>query len=135
MFSFSIAVDDEWISPVFDHVHHGKILSMFEAARLGLVESIGLSNHDLMRQGNLIVVTGVSVAYKREVRRGKVVVTCDSVLIDGRTIRIAQRILNEHAKIAVEAQVSLMFMDTVARRCAAIPDDFRTALVARLPEQ
>lgn len=134
MFSLSILVDDEWISPVYDHVHHGKMLSMFELARLGLVETIGFPNDELIRQGKLLVVTGVSVSYKREVKRGRVAVSCDSVRIEGRTIRIAQRIINERAKVAVEAQVSLMFMDPVARRGMDIPDEFAKALVQRLPE-
>jgi acyl-CoA thioesterase FadM len=134
MFSLSILVDDQWISPVYDHVHHGKMLSMFELARLGLVESIGFPNDELIKQGKLLVVTSVNVAYKREVKRGVVAVTCDDVLIEDRTIRIGQRIVNERKKVAVEAEVSLMFMDPVARRGADIPDDFRAALECSLPK-
>ncbi len=134
MFSTSILVDDEWISPVYDHVHHGRILSLFELARLGWVESIGFPNDELMEQGKLLVVTGVSVSYKREVKRGTISVTCDRVRIDGKTMRIAQRIVNERNKVAVEAEVSLMFMDPDARRGAEIPDDFRRALVRSLPD-
>lgn len=133
MFSLSILVDDEWISPVIDHVHHGKILSLLELARLGLVQSIGFPNDELIRQGKLLVVTGVTASYKREVKRGSISVTCDSAAIDGRTIRIGQRIVNERNKVAVEAQVSLMFMDPVARRGVDIPDDFKLALLRGLP--
>jgi len=133
MFSLSILVDDEWISPVYDHVHHGKILSLLELARLGLVQSIGFPNDELIRQGKLLVVTGVTASYKREVKRGSISVTCDSAAIDGRTIRIGQRIVNERNKVAVEAQISLVFMDPVARRGADIPDDFKLALLRSLP--
>jgi thioesterase-3 len=133
MFSISVFVNDEWISPVYDHVHHGKMLSLFELARLGFVESIGFPNDQLIAQGKLLVVTGVTVSYKREVKRGSISVTCDRVSVDARTIRIAQRIVNERNKVAVEAQVSLMFMDPVARRGIDVPGDFRDALEVSLP--
>jgi acyl-CoA thioesterase FadM len=42
--------------------------------------------------------------------------------------------VNERKKVAVEAEVSLMFMDPVARRGADIPDDFRAALECSLPK-
>lgn len=132
MFSIPIQVDASWITPVYEHVHHGRMLSLFEEARLALVESVGFPNEQLMRAGKVLVVTGVNVAYKREVRRGSVQVTCDSVVIDGRTIRLGQSIINERGKVAVAAQVSLMFMDNATRRGIEVPEDFRVALSARL---
>lgn len=133
MFSIQIEIDDSWLSPVYDHVHHGRMLSMFEQARLGLVEAIGFPNDDLLRQGKFIVVTRADVAYKREVKRGKVVVTCEVVEIDGRTVRMQQKIINERGKVAVEAVISLMFMDGETRLGVLPPEDFATALLARLP--
>jgi acyl-CoA thioesterase FadM len=134
MFSLSINVDDSWISPVFEHVHHGKMFSLLELARLAWVESIGFPNDQLIDEGKMLVVTNVSASYKREVKRGAVQVTCDSLTIDDRTMRIRQRILNERKKVVVDAEVSLMFMDPVARRGTDIPDDFRNAVLRSLAE-
>ncbi len=106
---------------------------MFEQARLALVQAIGFPNDELMRQGKILVITGAQVAYKREVKRGSVEVTCDSVTLDDRTIRIRQRIINERQKVAVEAELSLMFMDRDTRRGTLPPPDFAAALSARLP--
>jgi YbgC/YbaW family acyl-CoA thioester hydrolase len=132
MFSIPIEVDASWISSLYDHVHHGKILSLFELSRAALAESIGFPNDQLMREGKVLVVTRVEVEYKREVRLGTFEVTCDAVAIEGRTLRIRQRIINKNQKLAVEAQVSLMFMDAAARRGMAIPEAFAKALIERL---
>jgi YbgC/YbaW family acyl-CoA thioester hydrolase len=132
MFSIPIEVDASWLSPLYDHVHHGRILSLFELSRAALAESIGFPNEQLMQAGKVLVVTRVEVDYKREVRLGIFEVTCDSVSMDGRTMRIRQRVINKNQKVAVEAQVSLMFMDAVARRGMAIPEDFAQALTERL---
>jgi len=132
MFAMHFEIDDSWIAPVYDHVHHGKMLSLFERAREGLVAEVGFPNEELLAQGKVIVVTHVSVAYKREVRRGLVEVTCDSFELDGRTFRLGQRIINDRQKVAVEGVVSLMFMDGAARRGMFPPEDFMQALAKRL---
>jgi len=133
MFAIRVEIDDTWVAPVYDHVHHGKMLSLFERSREGLVAEVGFPNEELLAQGKVIVVTHVSAAYKREVRRGMVEVTCDSFEIDGRTFRLGQRIINDRQKVAVEGVVSLMFMDGAARRGVLPPEDFVQALQQRLP--
>lgn len=133
MFVMRVEIDDTWIAPVYDHVHHGRILSLFERAREGLVAEAGFPNEVALARGHVIVVTNVVVAYKREVRRGLVDVTCDSVEVDGRTFRLGQRIINERQKVAVDAVISLMFMDGTERRGMLPPDDFVQALRSCLP--
>lgn len=131
VFSIDIDVDDTWISPVYDHVHHGKLLSMFEQSREALVADIGFPNDAMLRDGKVLVITNVSVAYKREVQRGRFQVTCDSVVVDGRTIVISQRIVNSKGKTAVQGEISLMFMDGAKRRGMLPPTDFIAAIVER----
>jgi acyl-CoA thioesterase FadM len=111
-------------------VHHGTCLSLLEQARAGFVAAIGFPNEELLQQGKVIVVTRVDVSYKREVKRGEVLATCDRVTCEGRTIRIAQRVINERGKAAVEGVVDLMFMDIKTRRGMDIPPDFLQALLA-----
>lgn len=128
MFSIKITVDDEWISPVYAHVHHGRCLSFLEQAREGFVAAIGFPNDELLRQGKVLVVTRVDLSYKREVKIGEITATCDRVQYEGRTIRIYQRIVNSRGKTAVEGTVELMFMDGATRRGMPAPDDFLKAL-------
>lgn len=134
MFVMCFEIDDSWIAPVYDHVHHGKILSLFERAREGLVAEAGFPNDELLAQGKIIVVTHVTVAYKREVRRGLAQVTCDNFEADGRTFRLGQRIINDRQKVAVEGEISLMFMDGAARRGIFPPADFMQAIARCLPK-
>jgi acyl-CoA thioesterase FadM len=129
MFSITIVIDDEWIAPVYDHVHHGRCLSLLEQSRTAFVAAVGFPNEQLLREGKVIVVTRVDMAYKREVKRGEVQATCDRVECEGRTIRIHQRLVNSRGKTAIEGVVELMFMDIASRRGMDIPADFLAALL------
>lgn len=131
MFSIDFQVDPSWIAAEYDHVHHGRILSLFEQARADFVASIGFPNDELMRAGKVLVIVGVDAVYKREVKLGTVKVTCDSVEVVDRVIKIRQRILNERDKVAVEGTFSLMFMDATTRRGMKLPEDFERALVGK----
>lgn len=129
MFSIKVVIDDGWIAPVYEHVHHGTCLSLLEQSRAAFVAAIGFPNEELLRQGKVIVVTRVDMSYKREVKRGEVLATCDSVACEGRTIRIHQRVINNRGKAAIEGVVELMFMDIETRRGMDIPADFLQALL------
>jgi YbgC/YbaW family acyl-CoA thioester hydrolase len=131
MFSIDFQVDSSWIAAEYDHVHHGRILSLFEQARADFVASIGFPNDELMRAGKVLVIVGVDAVYKREVKLGTIKVTCDSVEVVDRVIKIRQRILNERDKVAVEGTFSLMFMDATTRRGMKFPEDFERALVGK----
>jgi acyl-CoA thioesterase FadM len=129
MFSITISIDEEWIAPVYDHVHHGRCLSLLEQARAAFIAELGFPNEELLQQGKVIVVTRVDMAYKREVKRGEVQATCDGVEFEDRVLRIRQRIVNNRGKTAVEGIVELMFMDMTTRRGMDIPEEFLQALL------
>jgi acyl-CoA thioesterase FadM len=74
-----------------------------------------------------LVITGVQAAYKREIRQGTAVVSCEDPRIDGRTLKLRQRVWNERGKEAVVAEVDSMFMDVRARRGMEAPEEFRRA--------
>ncbi len=129
MIAISIEIDDDWITPVYDHVHHGRCFSLFEEARLELLRVIGFPNEQLLREGKVLVITKVAAEYKREVKRGSVQVTCDSVELRDRSLVIHQRILNRLGKVAVQASVESMFMSMETRRGMQPPDDFLAAFL------
>jgi len=132
MFSITLDIDDSWVEPVYEHVHHGRCLSLLERARVALLEHIGFPNDTLIAQGKVLVITRVEAEYKREVKRGSVQATCDAVSLQGRTLVIQQRIINERGKVAVEARVESMFMDFTTRRGMNPPEDFLRAFLSAL---
>jgi acyl-CoA thioesterase FadM len=83
----------------------------------------------LLAEGKVLVITKVSAEYKREVKRGVVQVTCDRVEVRDRSLVIHQRILNQLGKVAVEAVVESMFMNTATRRGMVPPPDFLEAFL------
>jgi len=129
MLSISVDIDDNWITPVYEHVHHGRCFSLFEEARLELLRVIGFPNDQLLDEGKVLVITRVAAEYKREVKRGLVQVTCDRVELRDRVLVIHQRILNQMGKVAVEATVESMFMNMSTRRGMSPPDDFLRAFL------
>ncbi len=127
MFSVTIPLAGDWIEPIYEHVHHGRSFFLFERARLALLESMGMPNEALMGRGQVLVITKVEAAYKREVKGAFVTVTCDKAGLAGRGLVIHQRILNEKGKVAVEAVIESVFMDTNTKRGMWPPDDFLKA--------
>jgi acyl-CoA thioesterase FadM len=75
----------------------------------------------------------VQAHYKRELKGGRITVTCDRLQVQGRSIIIYQRILNSKGKTAVEAVIESVFMDIQARRGISPPEEFLEA-VKRFPK-
>lgn len=134
MFSIKIEIDQTWIAPEFAHVHHGRMLSLFEISREALLESIGFPNSEYMRRGEIVVITEVSVRYKREVRLGVVEVSCEGLKVVGRMMVLKQAIRNDRGKILAEGEFSMMFMHAATRRGYEPPADLIAAMRDRLPE-
>jgi acyl-CoA thioesterase FadM len=88
---------------------------------------MGMPNDALMQRGQVLVITKVEAAYKREVKGESVTVTCDKARLDGRGLVIHQRILNEKGKAAVEAVIESVFMDMNTKRGMFPPEDFLKA--------
>ena len=129
MFAIEIELDDEWVAPVYDHVHHGRCFYLLEQARVAYMDRIGFPNEILLSRGQAAVITAVAAQYKREVKRGRVSVTCEDLKVEGKTLIIGQKILNERGKVAVEARIESVFMDMNTRRGIMPPDGFIEAFL------
>jgi YbgC/YbaW family acyl-CoA thioester hydrolase len=130
MFSIEIELGDTWVAPVYDHVHHGHCFFLLEQARTAYMDRIGFPNDLLLSRGQAAVITAVAAKYKREVKRGRVSVTCEDLRVEGKTLIIGQRILNERGKVAVEATIESVFMDMTTRRGIMPPEGFIEAFLA-----
>jgi acyl-CoA thioesterase FadM len=133
MFSIDIDIDERWIVSEFAHVHHGRMLSLFERSREAFLESIGFPNSEYLRLGKMIVITEVAVRYKREVKIGLVSVSCEGFKVNARVMVLKQAIRNERGKVLAEGEFSMMFMDGVSRRGFEPPGDLIVAMKDRLP--
>jgi acyl-CoA thioesterase FadM len=91
---------------------------------------IGFPNDALLARRQAAVITAVAAQYKREVKRGRVTVTCENLKVDGKTLIIGQKILNERGKVAVEARIESVFMDMNTRRGIMPPEGFVEAFLA-----
>lgn len=126
-FQIPFNITDEWIESRYNHVHHGRVLSILEHARIELLKSIGMPNEMLLDRGDALVITRIEVQYKREVRVGAVTVTCEEPAIENREIVLKQRLLNDKGKELLVAKVHSMFLSTTLKKGIQVPDDFKLA--------
>jgi YbgC/YbaW family acyl-CoA thioester hydrolase len=124
-FQIALEIDDSWIEPVYEHVHHGRSLSLLEQGRIELLKSIGTPNDALLARGLALVIVRIEVAYKREIVKGPVTVSCIAGALRERSIVLTQQVRNSRGKVAIDATVESMFMSSETRRGLEIPDEFR----------
>lgn len=129
MFSITVDLDDSWVFPVYEHVHHGRCFDLLEQARVELLRSMGFPNDELLAAGKALVIAQVEATYLREVKRGTVTVTCEDMAIEGRALIVRQKILNARGKVAVDARIQSVFMDISTRRGMEVPEDFHAAFL------
>ena len=124
MFSTTILIDPKDLESPYHHVHHATSLRYLEKARLQFMENIGQPNQDFLRNNLLLVITAIEINYLREVVGHQVRVTCEQGAVEGKVIRLFQRIVNAKGKTCVKAKVESMFMDGNSRRAVLPPEAF-----------
>lgn len=124
VFTHAHVVTAEDVEPVYNHVNHAQALRLMELARLAYLEAIGIPNEALIARGLFIVIAEISVVYKRELFAGPIVVTCESPRIEGKSMLLHQRIVNERGKVCVEASYDLRFLSGETKRSVLPPSDF-----------
>jgi YbgC/YbaW family acyl-CoA thioester hydrolase len=124
MFSIKIDVAPAQIEPLYNHVHHAQALRYLELGRLAYLESIGLPNNSLIAKHLFLVITEISVNYKRELTGGEITVTCENPRIDEKRIVLDQKILNPKGKVAVEGTIVSQMLSGETKRSVVPPDFF-----------
>lgn len=126
-FSIKLTVDPELVSNAYQHVHHADALRLLERARMSFLNAIGYSQEAMYQRGIFLVIASISVQYKRELKAGTLEVFCENPRIDGRSVLVDQRIINEKGKLAVVATIESMMLDTAIGRAIIPPPDFAQA--------
>lgn len=123
-FALPLTIPSTEFQNEYKHLHHASSLRLLEAARLGFLEALGYPNSWFVEQGVLLVVTNIRISYHREVRGADVVATCESAVLDGKSIVMEQVLYNERNKRSVVATVECVGMDAATRRACAVPAEF-----------
>jgi len=127
-YDYDIALAD--LHPLYGHVHHADCLKLLERARIRFLEDIGCSYESLIAEEMFLVITKLAVEYKRELRAGPVSVFCENARMEGKSVVIEQKIVNERGKCAVQAIVELKFVRPHARFAAQPPKRFVNCLAS-----
>ena len=118
------------LDPTYGHLHHAKSLLFLERARLSFLNKIGYSAERLIAEDLFAVISSISINYLREVKNGKIRVTCEELKIKNRTLIIGQKVVNERGKTAIEATVHSMLLSKKAMRAVTPPQSFIDAFVS-----
>ena len=128
MYQYEYLIGEDDISPQYEHVHHAHSLRFLERGRLQFLEAIECSNESLIATGVFSVIVRIEVDYKREVFKGPIRVTCEGFEVQGKTLRLRQRLYNHRGKEALNALIELKFMDGKSRFAVEVPQKIVTAL-------
>jgi len=123
MFELAIEIGQELLEHPYDHVHHATALRLLERGRIAFLEQHGFPLVWFFERNILLVITRVKIEYLRELTVGNVKVRCEAPELNGRVIAIAQEIRNERNKVAVQANVYSVCMDTETRRGIEPPEE------------
>jgi YbgC/YbaW family acyl-CoA thioester hydrolase len=127
MFTTEYLISEKDMEPRYNHVHHGHCLRILEGARVEYLTAIGQPFERLLDEGVFLVITNVQVRYLRELLLGNVRIECFNPRIEGRAMRIDQRIVNEKGKTCVEAQIEFMCMNPDTKRGFPVPEKLAEA--------
>lgn len=128
MFTLHIDVTDQDIEPLYNHVHHANALKFLEKARLGFLAAIGCPNDQYIAQGLYLVISHISINYLREIKSGRITVSCTDVSCNKKKIQINQEVVNERGRLAIKAVVESQFLSAQHGRAILPPETFLKAL-------
>lgn len=127
VFRFEYLISERELEPVYLHVNHARALLLMEASRLAFLEHIGFPSPALIAQDIFPVVARIDAGYKRELFGGPVTITCEEGRIEGKSMFLRQRVINEREKCAVEALFELKFMQGATKRAIFVPSELTQA--------
>lgn len=121
-----------------DHMGHMNVMwyvGKFDEATWQLFSKAGLTPAFMRAQQRGVAAVEQHIAYKRELVAGDVITIRSAIVeIKDKAVRFSHEMRNDHSEeVAATTVLTAVFMDTVARKTCAFPDDIRakiTALIA-----
>jgi thioesterase-3 len=119
---------------VIGHVNNAKYLEYMEWARFDWMFQQGFTLEELKRRQIMPVVVSIQINYRKELRMlEQVQVRTSVVKIGEKSFVIRQELYNQQDERAADADVTMVMIDTVARRSVPLPDDLARALAEAMP--
>ncbi|MCL6625826.1 acyl-CoA thioesterase [Alicyclobacillus shizuokensis] len=114
------------------HVNNAKFLEYLEWGREDWYEQLGLDYATLRDLGVVTVVVNVNANYRREARQNDNLRVRTNLLRVGRTSFVmAQEIVNQRGERILDAEITLVTIDPVARSKVPVPDRIRQYALER----
>jgi acyl-CoA thioester hydrolase len=112
------------------HLGNDKALLMFHDARLKLLHSLDLSEHNI-GEGRGIIMTEAHVFFRKEVfLYDRLYVDIETGLIDDRSFELIYHIYRESdGKKVIQGTTKQYAFDYDSRKTALLPDEFRRSLI------
>lgn len=112
------------------YVYYGRYAEFYEIGRTELIRLLGMTYRDMESRGILLPVVKLVTRYIRPAAYDELI-TIRTVLRSMPTARITffHEILNEAGDLINEAEVHLVFTDSVSRRPVRPPKDLLNALL------
>lgn len=125
-FVYNVTLDE--LTRPYAHVHHAHAVKLLELGRVQFFNSIDCSYEEQVHRGFLLVVVSLEVDYKREIFSGPIEIATSNPQLEGRNVIIAQQIINQRHKLAVDAKITSVFMNLATKRASDPPEWFTSRL-------
>lgn len=128
IFEIAFKVPESDTANFAKHVHHADLVRFLELARLEYLKSLGFSYEFFVSRGELLVITEITVSYKREIRSETIRMTVENVRVERKMLVMEQVIYNSVGKEAARALVKQAFVSLESRRAVEVPEYFLVCL-------
>ena len=129
MFSIDIEITKDLFELPYNHIHHGDMLRLLERCRAEYIKEVGFPLEWFLSQRLYLVISGITVEYKREVVEGVYTITAENARVNGRVASLHQRIINHKGKDATVADVDIMLLSRDKGRAIPLHGDFVDAFL------
>ncbi|MCB0354072.1 MAG: acyl-CoA thioesterase [Bdellovibrionales bacterium] len=116
----------------YNHLHHADTLRLLEEGRVWFLEEIGFPLQGLLEQGLFLVITQISVQYRRELFAEPVRISCFEPRVEGTRLSLRQEIVKAPKRRAIVAEIEFCCMDSESKRAIAPPKELLEAFLKGL---
>ena len=116
----------------YNHVHHADTLRFLEEGRVWFLEQIGFPLEGLLQQGLFLVITQISVHYRRELFAEPVRISCFEPRSEGNRLSLKQEIIKAPQRRAIIADIEFCCMDGESKRAVTPPQPLLEAFLKGL---
>ena len=130
MFLLPFQISQSLVDNDYRHVHHADSLKLLEECRLRYLDHIGFPNSELIAQGLYLVISELSVQYKRELFAERIEISCENPRRESKILYLQQRVFKASGKVAITAHFQFHCLSSELKRAVAAPEQFIEAFLS-----